>query len=172
VTLLAEVLGVLFGGAAIASLPQFAGSPEFGRMAGVAFVVVAVSSLLFFQTVWAQSRAFPPATRANAAISKPAAELAGAVGTDTAFLAWARTKILSGHGAPTFWLLPAAADTLIYQWSTYQLLPARQTDLPRDANWIVFYRVAPASVAYDRTAFSRLFIYAPGFAVALRTNAG
>jgi hypothetical protein len=61
---------------------------------------------------------------------------------------------------------------LIYQWSTYQLLPARETDLPRVANWIVFYNVSPARVAYDRTAFARLFVYAPGLAVAQRTNAG
>jgi hypothetical protein len=172
-TLLAEVVGVMFGGAMIASLLPNAWSSAFRWVAGVAVAVVASASLLFFPNVWAQGRSFRTGTTADAAVGKRAAELAGGAGTNTAFLAWARTMIANAREAPTFWILPDAVreNPLIYQWSTYQLLPARVTDLPREANWIVFYGVSPATVAYDSKAF-RLFTYGPGFAVAERRNAG
>jgi hypothetical protein len=174
VTLLAEIFGVLFGGAAIASLLQVSGSSMFGRAAGVAVLVAAFASLLFFENVWGLSSSFPASTKLNEAITKKAAEVAGGAGTNTAFLAWAQGKIVGGHAAPTFWLTPATArtDALTYQWSTYELLPGRETDLMQEANWIVFYGVNPATVYYDHSAFGRLIVYAPGLAVAQRTNVG
>lgn len=172
-TLLAEVVGVLFGGAVIAALLQLAGPPAFIRAVGVAMVVAAVASVLFFENVWGLSSSFSAAIKANGALSRQAAELAGAMGTNTGFLSWSRMKIVNGHETPSFWLAPDAAreNSVIYQWSTYQLLPARETDLAREANWIVFYGVNPAEVAYDHTAFGRLFVYARGFALAQRTDA-
>jgi hypothetical protein len=173
-TLLAEVVGVLFGGALIGSLLPSAWSSALRWIPGVAVAVVAAATLLFFPNVWALGRSFRAGTKADAPISKQAAELAGGTGTNTAFLAWARTKIVSGRQAPTFWILPGAAraNPLVYQWSTYQLLPARETDQPREANWIVFYGVTPSSVDYDARAFRRLYTYAPGFALAQRPDAG
>jgi hypothetical protein len=136
--------------------------------------VVASASLLFFGSIWGLINSFRSSTSANEMIPKQAAELAGAGGTNAGFLAWARSQILAGRRPTTFWLTPAAAvaDPLTYQWSTYELLPARQADLGREANWIVFYNANPASVDYDRAAFDRLLVYAPGFAVAARTNDG
>jgi hypothetical protein len=172
VKLLAEIAGVLCGGAAVAAALQLAGAPALRRPAGVAVVVVALASLLFFGNVWDVAKSMRAATRADRALSKQTAELAGGTGANAGFLAWARTRIVGRRQAPTFWLVPAAArnDGLVYQWSTYQLLPARATDSVREANWIVFYQADPSSVRYDRAAFRRLSVYAPGFAVAARTD--
>ena len=171
-TLLAEVLGAMFGGAAVASAIRLRGSRLAERAAGVVLVVVASASLLFFVNVWGLIKSFRSSGNANETISKQAAELDGGGGTNTGFLAWARSQILAGRRLPTFWLTPDGAvnDALTYQWSTYVLLPAREADRIREANWIVFYNTNPASLAYDRAAFRRLIVYAPGFAVAARTK--
>jgi hypothetical protein len=169
VTLIAEILGVLLGGGAIASLARTERSRWRTRSQGVLIVVVAVASLIFCEGGWNLIRPMPAATRADAAIPKHTAEYPMAPAVNTAFLDWVRRVMLAGHGPETFWLAPtsAQADALTYQWSTYQLLPAREVDAT-SANWIVIYNAAPATVPYDHAAFPRVISFSPTFALAER----
>jgi hypothetical protein len=162
---------VLFGGLAVAALLKAAGAP-LARPAAVSVVTVAAVSLLFFGGIWDAADALRAATRTNRAIPRAAAEVAGGAATNVGFLAWARTKMTHGDAAPSYWLTPDAvrADALIYQWSTYQLLPAWHTERVQQAHWIVLYGGKPREIRHDHAAFRRVSIYAPGFALAERLD--
>jgi hypothetical protein len=163
---------VLLAGLAVNVLLRSLGWPVPGRAAGLAVVVAAAAGIVFLVKVWGL-RTYFRAPGAGA-LSSQAAQVAGGQGANTDFLTWARGRMLGTRAAPTFWLLPdsARADAFTYQWSTYQLLPGRQTDRVQDANWIVLYGVSPAAAAYDHAAFGRLMVFTPGFAVAERTGVG
>jgi hypothetical protein len=172
-SLVAEIIGVLAAGTAIAvSLGRSASGRSRGA-AGVAVAVVAVISVLFFENGWRMISAYPAATRADQAIPKAAAEtVAGA--PNSGFLAWARSKMMSARLSPSFTMIPETVrnDALTYQWSTYRLLPAFETTNPARADWLVFYEVNPRKVPYDRARFTRLTVYSAGFALAERTHVG
>jgi hypothetical protein len=172
--LLAEIVGVLAAGAAIAMIPGRFTSSHPRSAVGVAAAVVAVASVLFFENGWSTISPYPAAARADQAIPKAAAETAAGASTNVGFLAWAREKMAASGGRPSFTLVPEAArnDAFTYQWSTYLLLPGFATDDPQRANWIVFYEVNPQMVPDDRSRFTRLTVYSPGFALAEHTRVG
>jgi hypothetical protein len=175
--LLAEVLAVLLVGGAITWLvalrrPSWlTRSVDVAIVAGAGIVLATAVILLFVISYGPLDTSLGDSTRVNEAqaVGAPPGEA-----TNTGFLAWARRKLTSGHVAPTFWLTPDTArnDPFVYQWSLYRLLPARETDALREANWLVFYNADPAKVEYDHRAFGRPIVYAPGFAVARRVDAG
>lgn len=173
-SLVAEIIGVLAAGTAIALFLGRSTSSRSRGAAGVAVAVVAVTSVLFFENGWSMISAYPAATRADQAIPKAAAETAAGASTNIGFLAWARSKMVSAGRPPSFTMLPETVrnDAFTYQWSTYQLLPAFETENPGRADWIVFYDVNPQKVPYDRARFTRLTVYSAGFALAERTHVG
>jgi hypothetical protein len=174
VTLVAEVLGVLLGGAAIAILARAWRRGSFSRTAGVAVVVTMLAAVLCVPNLWSALRGFATSAATNQRLSAPAAEIAAGTSANNAFLGWARAKMLMAGRQPEFWLAPAAArkNSFTHQWSTYRLLPARQADLMGQADWIVFYKVNPAQVDYDRAVFASPTVYGPGFALAQRKRDG
>jgi hypothetical protein len=172
-SLLAEIIGVLAAGTAIAMFIGRSTSSRSRGAAGVAVAVVAVMSVLFFENGWSMISAYPAATRADQVIPKATAETAAGA-TNIGFLAWARSKMVSSSLPPSFTMIPQTVrnDAFTYQWSTYQLLPAFETTNPRRADWLVFYEVNPGRVPYDRARFTRLTVYSAGFALAERTHVG
>jgi hypothetical protein len=173
-SLVAEIIGVLAAGTAIALFLGRSASSRPRASAGVAVAVVAVASLLFFENGWSMISAYPAATNADQGIPKAVAETLAGGSTNIGFLAWARSEMVSAGQRPSFMLIPETVrhDALIYQWSTYQLVPAFETEDPARADWLVFYDVDPQNVPYDRARFTRLSVYSPGFAVAERTRVG
>lgn len=174
--LLAEIIGLLAAGVALANMSGRFTSPH-PRTAvgvGVGVAVVAVASLLFFENGWSTISSYPAATHAGQAIPKAAAETAAGASTNVGFLSWSREKMAASGRAPSFTLVPETVrnDAFTYQWSTYQLLPGFATDDPQRANWIVFYAVNPQVVPYNRSQFTHLTVYSPGFALAERTRVG
>ena len=141
-----------------------------GWAQGTAVVVVAFAGFACFQLGRPQLTAFSAANGVNEKLSPTAADLAAGAGAQTGFLSWAGRQITSGRVTPTFWLAPVSAqsDPFTEQWSTYQLLPARQVEAPQQANWIVFYGIDPRRFVYDRAAFPRLLEFSPTFAIAER----
>jgi hypothetical protein len=171
-TLLAELLGVVLGGVAVSSLAAGLLGARMPWSGGVLLVVVGVAAVLFCDGAWSLIQPMPAATRADTRLSKQAAESPEAPLVNTAFLAWARRVITQTGRNETFWLTPsAAADPLTYQWTTYQLLPAREASLVR-ATWIVIYGANPPTTGFAHTAFRRVLTYGSGYALAERTDAG
>jgi hypothetical protein len=172
-TLLVEALALLLAGVAIAWLLRRA-RRAVSWPGGVAAVVVTGAVVLLAGYAWKVCRSFRASAAADAALTEGAALVAGGAGTNVGFLSWAHRQIESGHMASTFWLTPSAAreNSMIYQWSSYQLLPARAVDSPRQANWVLLYGVTPSAARYDRGAFGRLLVFSSDYALAERTHAG
>jgi hypothetical protein len=170
VKLIAEVLGVLIGGAALTSVGSAPGVIRSAWNRGIGVAVVGIAALLFCDSAWMLIQPMGTATRADAAISKQNAEYPMmAPQVNTAFLAWVQHEMSAVRAPETMWLVPASAsnDPLTYQWTTYQLLPAREV-APMKAHWIVFYNVSPSAFPYDRAAFRPPLMFGPTFALAER----
>jgi hypothetical protein len=166
VTLLFEVLGVVVGGLALAALLTGRAGGSAGQ--GVAMVVVAAASVLFWTQVWPGSRALLDQRKAHANIAEKDALRAGAGDINNGFLDWARSQMRS---AETFSFAPAQPRSgFLYQWATYQLLPHRHTDAAK-ADWLMLYGANPRDVPYDHRRFGRALTFGPGFSLIRRTGA-
>jgi hypothetical protein len=120
VALVFEVLGVLFSGLALASLGPRTGSRR-APVLGVLLVVAGVTGLLFFSNAWTELRSFRSQTRADSAIPKQQALVAGGAGTNTAFFAWARGQITMRRAAASYYpFLGPNVSEFLWQWSTYK----------------------------------------------------
>jgi hypothetical protein len=142
----------------------------------VAIVAVGALTLLAFANGSRLINSFSSSIRSNSRLNSWQVEVqpvqVGGQGINEPFLNWARAKLSQAHAKATFWLIPntARSGPLIYQWSTYRLLPGRETDRQESANWLVFNGVDPAQVPYDRAAFGHPIMFAPGFALAERRH--
>jgi hypothetical protein len=166
-------LGVILGGAAVGLLTTKLVRGRIPLSSGVFLVVLGIAAFLFCESAWSLIQPLPATTRADAQLSKQAAEYPESPLVNTGFLAWARGMITQAGGNETFWLAPpsAEADALTYQWTTYQLLPAQEVSLGQ-ARWVVIYGADPRGIGFPRAGFRRLVTYGKGFALAERTDVG
>lgn len=175
--LILQALGVLAVGWFLAWLFGNALSPlKRFPLAGVGLVVAGLASLLFVVHGYETGNALPASTTSASEASLFAAEHAGDPSANNAFLAWARNTMRahSRHGgdSATYYLEPQAVLTNaeLGQWSTYVLLPERATKRPSEAEWIVFYGVAPTLSGQRRSQFGRVIRYASLFGLAQRSD--
>jgi hypothetical protein len=197
VSLILQALAVLVGGLVLARLL----SPlRSFAMAGVGLMVVLAAGVLFVVHGYKTASTLPEGTEAASEASLFQAEHAADPRANNEFLEWARNTMLAApHGrvgtgaggtgtgaggtgtggtgtgvvAGTYYIEPAAVlqEAELGQWSTYELLPERATATPAEAEWIVFYGVAPQLSAAEQGRFGQLEEYAPGFALAGRSDA-
>jgi hypothetical protein len=170
VTLIGEILGVLLGGAVVASYVR----TREGRAAGVALAVVGVAALLFFENASGLVKTFPSSITANeqlspAAVQNAPAAAAGAV-PNNPFLDWARNMMTAAHRSLKYWISPIT-DPFSAQWVSYALLPGVLQTNQQDADWLIFFGANPSRVAYDTSAFKPPIYYQPGYAIAERLHA-
>ena len=179
--LILEVLGVLVGGLLLARVLLLAGLLSTGPPAsprrsgaGIGVAVALVAGLLFWDHVYQVAGSFPEATRAASEVSPFAAQHAAVHGANNAFLAWARRQMLAGRQERgTYYLEPATilGEATPLQWSTYVLSPERATPRLREADWIVFYGIAPQLTAEQSHQFGEIEEFSPDFALAQRLDA-
>ncbi len=174
-TIILQAVGVLAAGLVLAWLLASALAPlQRFRFAGVGIAVVAIAGVLFVVHALEIGSGLPESTATAAKASLFDAEHAGNPSANNAFLVWARRQMLaqSGRGS-TYYLDPPSVlqNAELGQWSTYVLLPERATAKLAEADWIVFYEATAASFAHVRREVGQLIQFAPGFAVARRSNA-
>jgi hypothetical protein len=169
VTLLGEILGVLLGGGALGFYARTRG----GRAGGVALAIVAVAALLCLSNGSGLLNAFPSSIAANERLSAAAIENAP-VATDGThvkqrFLDWARDKMTASHRGLRYWIAQPS-DSFSEQWFSYALAPGLREESQQDADWLIFYGVKSARVAYDHAMFGPAITYQPGYAIAERVD--
>jgi hypothetical protein len=174
VSLILQALAVLAGGLLLARLLRGVLAPlRSFAVAGVGLLVVLVAVVLFAVHGYETASTLPEQTRAASEASVSEAEQAADPRAENEFLEWARHTMLAAARAGTYYIEPAAVlqEAELGQWSTYELLPERATATPAEAQWIVFYGVAPRLTAAERGRFGAVEEYAPGFALARRSDA-
>jgi hypothetical protein len=174
-TLVFQVLGFLAGGMALVRLLA-QGAPRLTRypLAGVGMVVALVGGVLFWGHIWQIGSGLPESTRTASLVSSFAAQHEADPGANNAFLEWARKEMLGVAGSRgTYYLEPAKvlADPLLSLWSTYELLPERETSKLSEAEWIVFYEAGPHLAIKQGRPLEKIFHYSSGYALALKSNA-
>ena len=168
-TLLGEIIGVLAGGAVLATYLR----SRNGQAAGVALAIVAVAVLLCLTNGFGLLDSFPSSIAANERLS--AAEVANApVAMDGThvngrFLDWARNKMTASHRGFRYWI-SQPLDSFSEQWFAYALFPGVRQEAQQDADWLIFYGASPTQIVYDRSVFGRPITYAPGYAIAERVD--
>jgi hypothetical protein len=172
-SLILQAIGVLAVGLVIAWLFATVISPlQRSRFVGVGIAVLAVAALLFVVHIFETGSGFSEGTATAAKASLFEAEHEGDLNANNAFLAWARNQMLAKSGlGSTYYIEPPAVleNAELGQWSTYVLLPERATATLSQANWIVFYGVAPALVAKISGPHREFTQFSPGFALARRS---
>jgi hypothetical protein len=175
-TIILQAIGVLAAGLVLAWLLASTLSPlQRSRFAGVGIAATAIVGLLFVVHVLETGSGLPESTASAAKVSLFDAEHAGNPNANNAFLVWARDRMLSKGGrGSTYYLEPPAVlqNAELGQWSTYVLLPERATAKLAEADWVVFYEVTPESVAQVGGQVGSIVQFAPGYALARRSNAG
>ncbi len=178
-SLILQALAVLVGGLLLARLLGGALAPlRTFALAGVGLLVVLIAGVLFVVNGYETASTLPAATQTASEASLFEAEHAADPRAPNEFLEWARhTMLAAAHGTAsvgaTYYIEPATVlqEAELGQWSTYELLPDRATATPAEAEWIVFYGVAPRLTAAERSRFDVVKEYEPGFALARRTDA-
>lgn len=160
----------LLGGAALISALIADARPWRTRFSmSMAAVAVAIAAALIGANIWTSVEGFQNRAEATSGVTYGQATVAGgsALGQNTAFLDWARTRIPEDA---TFYFYPVgpASDSTNYQWGTYQLGPRISVDDPDRADWLVFYGVDPRETNYDRLNFNAPVRFGPEFEVAER----
>jgi hypothetical protein len=174
--LLLQALAVFGGGLFLARLLGTRLAP-LKRLpaAGVGLAGALVAGVLFAYHVYQVGSGLPESTRADAAVSSFAAEHEADPGANNVFLVWARNQMLGDrrNAGGTYYIEPATVleHAELGQWSTYELLPERATSTLSEATWVIFYGVIPALTAEQRHRFRAITQFAPGFALASRSNA-
>jgi hypothetical protein len=174
-TLVFQVLGFLAGGVVLARVlaPGTLQSIRFS-LAGVGLVVALVAGVLFWDHVWQIGSGLPESTRTASLVSSFVAQHEADPGANNAFLEWVRKDMLSIAGSDsTYYFEPAkiTENPLLYQWSTYELLPGRETAKLSEADWIVFYEASPLQIAELSRQIGKMSQFSPGYALALRYHA-
>jgi hypothetical protein len=141
-----------------------------GRLGyGCVVLVAGVMSWAVGSQLWGQVQGLAERQESGSALPKAEAAVAGgsSLGLNTEFLKWAKDQIAPDE---RFYVMPngPAADAAVYQWTTYQLFPRVSVGSPDEADVLVFYKVDPATVRWDRAAFKWPAVLTPGFAVAHR----
>jgi hypothetical protein len=175
-TIILQAIGVLAAGLVLAWLLASTLSPlQRSRFAGVGVAVTAIVGLLFVVHVLETGSGLPESTANAAKASLFDAEHAGDPSANNAFLVWACDRMLaqSGRGG-TYYLEPSNTlqNAELGQWATYVLLPERATEKLAEADWVVFYEATPESLAQVRGQIGPIVQFAPGYALARRSNAG
>jgi hypothetical protein len=175
-TLILEAIGVLAVGLVIAWLFATVLSPlQHSRFVGVGLAVTVLAGLLFVVHLFETGSGFSESTATAAKASLFEAEHAGDPSANNAFLSWARSQMLekSGRGS-TYYIEPSVlSNAELGQWSTYVLLPERETAKLSEAEWIVFYEAPSSLVSQVSGGHSQAIQFSPGFAIARRSsNAG
>lgn len=170
-----QVLGFLAGGVVLARVlaPGTLQSTRFS-VTCVGLVVALVAGVLFWDHVWQIGSGLPESTRTDSLVSPFTAQHEPDPGANNAFLEWARKKMLVGSGSQsTYYLEPVTIreNSLLDLWSTYELLPERETAKLDEADWIVFYEASPALIAGLSPQFTQISQSSPGYALALRSHA-
>lgn len=168
--LVVQAAGLLVAGALVFLMARQAGAPTRRSFAAVAVVPVVVTGMLIAPNL----RNSIDSMRANRAAGKgisdqQARTIGGAgIGLDVEFLDWVSERLGDGD---TFHIVaggsqdPGAVD----QWATFQLAPNLATDRAT-ADWLVFYDRAAPNRPTDGVAAP--IVYAPGFEIVRRTDAG
>jgi len=168
--LVVQAAGLLVAGALVFLMARQVGVPTRRSFAAVAVVPVVVAGMLIAPNL----RNSVDSMRANRAAGKgisdeKARTIAGAnAGLDVEFLDWTGDRLADSD---TFHIVaggsqdPGAVD----QWATFQLAPNLATDRA-DADWLIFYDHAAPKRPTD--GFGAPDVYAPGFAIVRRTDAG
>ncbi|HTZ62852.1 MAG TPA: hypothetical protein VMB51_01980 [Solirubrobacteraceae bacterium] len=179
-SLIVQALAVLAGGLLLARLLRGVLTPlRSFAVAGVGLLVVLAAGVLFVVHGYETASTLTEQTQAAAEASPSEAEHAADPRAQNEFLEWARqTMLAAAHGrggaaTGTYYIEPAAVlqEAELGQWSTYELLPERATASPAEAEWILFYGVAPRLTPSERDSFGTVDEYAPGFALARRSDA-
>jgi hypothetical protein len=134
--------------------------------AAVVLVVVVAASAA---TVGGLARNRVMRDRATGSLGPEAAAVAGgrAYHLNTAFLSWVKRHTDRDE---RFYVMPNGryGDSATYQWTTYQLLPRLSAPDPAHADVLVFHRVDPDDVRWDRGIFQAPERFARRFAIARR----
>jgi hypothetical protein len=170
-----QMLGFLAGGVVLTRVlaPGTLQSTRF-PVTGIGLVVALVAGVLFWDHVWQIGSGLPESTRTASLVSPFVAQHEPDPGANNAFLEWARKKMLVGSGSQgTYYLEPVTilTDPLLSLWTTYELLPERETSTLREADWIVYYATTPHLMIEQSRSFAKIFRFSPDSALALRSNA-
>lgn len=132
----------------------------------LAGLVACLALTIFAVEGWQVRNQFGRERRAFAAQPLSLRETEQGYRINTEFLAWARAKMVAADGnAATFWLPHHSQGPAVYQWALYELTPARATDGPVGASWVVLYGEPFAATRLDPKRW-RVTVYALGYALA------
>jgi hypothetical protein len=162
VTLLLEVVGVLAAASVIrATLPSATSLRD-----GLTIVAVVLAGFALWSTIWPQARDLIDQHSADARLTRAQAlALPGTVwGAHEDVLAWAATRLPRRATVYLECPQPEHCSNGLANWIAYRLAPRVFTDLPVQAQWILFYATPPSELASPRV--NGLQQYAPGYAIA------
>jgi hypothetical protein len=158
VTLLAEVLGVL----AIAAIVRVAWPGTSSLKPAITVVIVVLAGFGFWAKIWPRVSGL---VREHSQDSQLTAEQALSIpgvtfGANASVLAWADGAL--PREASVF--LDCTCANGLANWITYRLQPRFFTELPAQAQWILFYNTQPSTLSSPR--ITDLEVLASGYAIA------
>lgn len=127
---------------------------------------VAIGALAFWSNLFPQTRALiDEHGRDSRLTAEQALALPGtAYRAREDFLAWADARLPRRAAVFLYCPQPAPCSNALANWITYRLQPRVFTDLPTQAQWVLFYATSPSTLR--GAPLTWLVPYAPGFALA------
>lgn len=190
--LLSQVVGALGAGALVLVVASGLGVSARRAVGAIAIVPIAIASLLAIPNLREDAVSLLDRREGNAPLTSAEAQVKPGVdlGINAAFLTWVEEQFGEGDTFHiTIGTIPdetyvadvGVRQAAILQWSLFQLAPhlaVEQSDKARDirpdegrnADWIVFYEVDPAT--YPGGPLGEVRTYAPNFAIARPGDAG
>lgn len=133
----------------------------------ITVLACALAYVFFWAHIWQTGQLVKAQRRLGRSVPREQAALAGLPpepGIQPLFAEWIRPRLEPGE---SFFMVPSSTrDEGVYQWFTYRLLPHLSSELPEQADWLIFYGITPRESPYGRFIHGQPEEYKPGYSIA------